>query len=230
MDAKDWLGLTFCVVIWVPIAVGLWRMRKRGATTIGIGRQVYCCACVGLGLWLGLSWFWPYFVLAGGPREWLLAAVPGVGMVLLFQLVMPGRLRHPVAWLETAKKALHFIVAVGLLEEVWFRGIWFACFKHSFLGSAVLGSVVFGLLHWAHHAPDIRKGWDDIIGAGAMGFCFACARHNGAGVLLLGLSHGLTDLSLHHLVVERKQRFGGIATILVGLLGFVPIAAVTFLW
>jgi hypothetical protein len=230
MGAKEIVALILCLGIWLPIDWGLWLYRKRKSKAIDLGLQAYATLCALLGIWIGVSWFGANFPLLGDLSSWVLGLLPGVGVLLLLELLMPGKVRKDLTWQHVGVQVLRYLIPVGLLEEVWFRGIWFACFPDSFLLSIVLGSFVFGLVHLGHYIPDVRKGIPDVIVITIITMPFACARYNGASIVPLAIGHCLTDLFFHTIVGERKPRFGGVATIGLGIGGCALLTAVTFLW
>ncbi len=110
---------------------------------------------------------------------------------------------------------------VGLFEEVWFRGIWFAAFDGTVIGGVIAGSVVFGLVHYS---PVLAgRGVDTFIGAALVGFVYGSARFAGAGILPLRIAHGVFDFFFLCVWREKKQRFAGIATIIVGIGGLLAL-------
>jgi hypothetical protein len=227
MSIVDWLGILLCVVVWLPVHGGLWLIERRKVRVAWRLLQAYGVAATGLGLWIGLTLFSSHFNLLGSWRSLPVAAVPSAGLFLLTLAIMPGTPRPGVTGPEVLGKLLHFLVVVGLFEEVWFRGVWFACFGNSFLGSVVLGSAAFGLVHYV---PGLEgRGLDSAFLSVFGGLCFAAARYNGAGILPLAVGHGLFDFLFHYAQVEKKTRLGGFATTAVFVLGCLLIVGATFM-
>ena len=80
----------------------------------------------------------------------------------------------------------HYVTLIGMVEELWFRGIWFEICRHRFWPSVVLGSALFGLYHWPH-------GWRTVLTTAGVGSVFAMARMRGASLAELATVHGLID-------------------------------------
>jgi len=60
---------------------------------------------------------------------------------------------QPVGPRERATRAalelFRYVVLVGHTEERWFRGFWLAMWRHRFVPSVLVGSLLFGLSHIA---------------------------------------------------------------------------------
>ncbi len=81
---------------------------------------------------------------------------------------------------------VRYLIFIGLVEELWFRGI----LQESLPGSPVViivtCAVVFGLYH-------IQQGLGTVLTTTAVGFLFSIARYCGAGVLSLAAVHGIMN-------------------------------------
>jgi membrane protease YdiL (CAAX protease family) len=88
---------------------------------------------------------------------------------------------------ESALSSLwNYTVSVSLVEELWFRELWFRICRRRFGSSVLLGSLLFGL----YHAP---RGWRSVLSTAAIGCVFAVARYRGASLGSLIIAHGLMD-------------------------------------
>lgn len=133
-------------------------------------------------------WLWrrlaagPLFDFGGWP--WALLAL--AALLGLEQAVVDHVLGPKLPWPQTLAEGLRLIVLIGLVEELWFRGLWFAFFRDRPWLALGLGSLLFGLFHLPH------GGFVVALTAG-VGLVFAAARARGASILALGTAHGLLD-------------------------------------
>jgi len=102
-----------------------------------------------------------------------------------YALTVPGGLRvqDPV---RAARALLRYVLLVGLVEELWFRGLWFEVCGHRFWPSVIAGSALFGLYHAPH-------GWRSVVMTAGIGAVFAVARYRGVPLWALAVVHGLID-------------------------------------
>lgn len=90
-------------------------------------------------------------------------------------------------FLDPLLRLLQFVILVGYVEELWFRGLWFHGARNRItFANLLVGSLLFGLYHWPH-------GVRTVIFTTAVGLIFAAARAGGAPILALGLAHGLMN-------------------------------------
>lgn len=101
-----------------------------------------------------------------------------------------------------------YAVSVALVEELWFREIWFRICRHRFFPSVVLGSALFGL----YHAP---RGWCSVLTSTGVGSVFAVARHRGASLATLTLAHGVMDWVNREVIPGARFRLSPTGTAIV---------------
>lgn len=102
--------------------------------------------------------------------------------VLATPVLRPGLLSLSTLW-----TLFYCIVLIGFTEELWWRGIWFAMFKGRPLYAILLGSLLFGGMHYQLH------GIDSAMMAFFVGLVFAAARYRGVSIGTLALTHGMND-------------------------------------
>jgi len=83
---------------------------------------------------------------------------------------------------DAIKSYLFILFTVALVEEILFRGVWFWASGEDFFLSVVLGTLLFGALHFSN---GLLPGF---VGLG-LGFVYASARWRGASILSLALVH-----------------------------------------
>ena len=226
-----WLSLLILVVVWSPAPLLLWARQARKSAV-----AAKCLPWAGLfslltGLWLAQQHHHGEIHLANLDR-WYLALIPLLGFLLLTMVLTPYvGLRKELSRSAVAKRLFFFLFLVGLPEELWLRGIWFAMFADEFWMSVVVGSVVFGFMHYVPGVPGSAMEATRTILAGLV---FATARYCGAGVLPLAIAHGLFNfLSLYLLektVPRRKDGTPGLTLpmAIVYVLGCLLLAALPF--
>jgi membrane protease YdiL (CAAX protease family) len=211
------------------LAVGEAREKKCGGNEVSSVVR----AVLGLsGLWLAQQHHHGQIHLANLDR-WYLALIPFLGFLLLTMVLTPFvGLRKDLSRSDVAKRLFFFLFLVGFSEELWFRGIWFAMFADEFWASVVLGSVVFGFMHYAPGVPG--KKIDAMPMIILPGLVFATSRYCGAGILPLAIAHGLFNfLSLYLLektVPCKKDGQPGLtlSMTIVYVLGCLLLAALPF--
>ena len=120
-------------------------------------------------------------------KGWKYAVMLFLGFLLL-EVLFAAPIIKPALWkLSGLGKLLWCIVLTGFIEELWWRGVWFAMFKNRPLVCIVAGSVIFGLAHFQLH------GMDKVITASFVGLAYAVARYKGASIGVLALAHGFND-------------------------------------
>lgn len=81
----------------------------------------------------------------------------------------------------------YYLLVIALMEEVWFRGIWFATFPGQPLVSIFAGSLLFGIAHIGFQGPL------SFVTTFSVGLVFAAARYRGASIGSLVIAHGFND-------------------------------------
>ena len=81
---------------------------------------------------------------------------------------------------------VRYLIFIGLVEEIWFRGVLQDYLGKNTLKAIVAGAVIFGLYHLPH-------GWGIVLTTTAVGLLYTTARAYGAGILSLGLVHGVMN-------------------------------------
>lgn len=107
------------------------------------------------------------------------------------------------------KQLAYFLIIIALVEELWYRGIWFAITGNSILISVILGSILFTLLHWHQglkHFPFLLS----------LGLVFSVCRWLGSPIWSLAISHGLMNWLNITVMPSIGFRFGEISY-LIGL-------------
>jgi len=223
----DMAAVVLCIVVWFPVHVGLWGHEVRRIRKASGLLRIYGVFATALGIALGLCWYPKEFILFGDPSRWHVGLLPGAGMLLIFVTLLRLTPRKQFQRFDTMVNLGHFLVVVGLFEEVWFRGIWFAVFNGSFLYSVVVGSIVFGLIHYN---PLIRpKDIQSVVLSMSAGSVFAAARYAGAGIIPLGVAHGALDFIFHYVCTDKAPRYAPRATgplFIVGCIILVLVAVV----
>lgn len=114
------------------------------------------------------------------------AALALVGLLVIEQVVVEHALTPQPGTGRLLGELVRLVVFVGIAEELWFRGLWFAV-AGSRRNLALFGSsVLFGLYHVPH-------GWTAVALTAGVGLVFGIARWRGAPVLALGVAHGMLD-------------------------------------
>ena len=191
-EVPTWVSVALLILVWSPVPVMHWmRHRKKNALPAKCLPWQGVFAII-IGLWLAYQHH-PGDVGLTSFHHWYLALIPLLGFVILTMMVAPFvGLRKDLHGSVVVKRALYFLVFVAFPEELWFRGIWFAMVGHAFWPSVLLGSVIFGMMHWSPGVPG--RTIDAIPMIVLSGLVFATARFQGAGVLPLALAHGIFDL------------------------------------
>lgn len=110
-----------------------------------------------------------------------------LGPLLLETTLAVPQLR-PALWHYSGfMKLLWCVFAIGLLEELWWRGIWFAMWKNRPLICILVGSLAFGISHFQLH------GFEKMVTAFFIGLVYAAARYRGTSIGVLALAHGFND-------------------------------------
>ncbi len=120
-------------------------------------------------------------------KGWPVALAIFLGFLLSEFINAVPHLRADVLSVRTLVALFYCVVLIGLVEELWWRGIWFAMFKGRPLVCIVAGSLLFGLLHYH------LQGTSGVIVASLVGLAFAVARYRGVSIGALALAHGFND-------------------------------------
>lgn len=181
---RRWGLLGFTVFFFGSLIAIQWLFASRSPNLYGL--------LVGLGMLQFAAGLWLVSYCCRGQLRllsiqgwpWALAALTGL-MVLQEAMASPtlGPIR---GWSMAIIDLLRLIVCIGLVEELWFRGVWMTLFKDRPWIAVGVGSLLFGLFHAAH-------GVQTMILTAGVGLTFAAARYRGASVFTLGLAHGLMD-------------------------------------
>jgi hypothetical protein len=159
------------------------------------------------GLWVCRRYY-PGRVLSLGMKGWPWALAALVAFVGAWYSVVIPHLPHGVPVGLIGLEYVKFVVFIGFVEELWYRGIWFAMFGGRLAPCVVLGSIVFGALHLI---GDVGSA---ILSLG-IGAVFAAARYGGAPVILLGIVHGTLDWLIHCMLPISGVRLQNTATFLI---------------
>ena len=223
----DIVPLLLCVLLWIPIQFGIWLIHVRSFAWVRIVLRVYCACAAAIGLFLGLWWYPNQFPLLGGLRGWTVAILSGSAVFLLALAVMSHRMRDRIALRDATIQLAYFLIPVGLFEEIWFRGVWFAAFDGSFTGGVMLGSVVFALVHYN---PRVRRiGPLDLANIAAIGLVFGAARYAGAGLIPLAAVHGVLDFISLYLLSNKRPRHRPVTAMAVFVGGSLVLAVALML-
>lgn len=126
--------------------------------------------------------FGPPFSL-GGPSGWIWA-LAAVAILQGSQWALAVHQTVPLPPLFGILTGLfNMVVLVGLVEELWFRGLWFRVMARHPLAALVSGSLLFSLYHWP-------QGLHRVVLTFAIGMVLGAARLRGASLLALALVHG----------------------------------------
>ena len=121
----------------------------------------------------------------GRSRGWVLALGVLVGVqALQYGFVEVAQTRLSPTWL--AIEFVKFLLIIALVEELWFRGIWFQIWRGRALACIVGGAVVFGLYH-------LSQGWGTVATTGCIGVIYGVARWYGASLASLVGAHALMN-------------------------------------
>lgn len=120
-------------------------------------------------------------------KGWPMALAIFLGLLLSAVINAHAQLRGDVWQVKTLVALFYCVVLIGFTEELWWRGIWFSMFKGRPFVCIVVGSLLFGLLHYQLH------GLRSVFMASLVGLAFAVARHRGASIGALSLAHGFND-------------------------------------
>ena len=103
---------------------------------------------------------------------------------LQYGFVEVAQTRLSPTWL--AIEFVKFLLIIALVEELWFRGIWFQIWRGRALACIVGGAVVFGLYH-------LSQGWGTVATTGCIGVIYGVARWYGASLASLVGAHALMN-------------------------------------
>ncbi|MFA6135333.1 MAG: CPBP family intramembrane glutamic endopeptidase [Phycisphaerae bacterium] len=160
-------------------------------------------------------------------RGWRWAGVLLAGLAALQFILMRTSDSLPSGVATWAWAVVFFLFSVGLPEELWFRGIWFALFRNRFLPSVILGSILFGLMHCAPGVPG--RGPEIMLMTIPVGLCFAAARYRGAPILCLAIVHAVMDIA-STMVTLAGPRFAMGTTLVAFFGGCLLLFAGLLLW
>ncbi|MGD9642621.1 MAG: CPBP family intramembrane glutamic endopeptidase [Elusimicrobiales bacterium] len=96
--------------------------------------------------------------------------------------------------------AVWFTAFTGILEEFWWRGVWFYLWRGRPFVTIVAGSALFGCLHL------VQNSLASVVVISSIGLLFGVARHKGASIGSLALVHGLTFNWLNETILKWESR------------------------
>lgn len=96
--------------------------------------------------------------------------------------------------------AVWFTAFTGVLEEFWWRGVWFHVWRGRPFVTIVAGSALFGCLHL------VQNSLASVVVISSIGLLFGVARHKGASIGSLALVHGLTFNWLNETILKWDSR------------------------
>ena len=96
--------------------------------------------------------------------------------------------------------AVWFTAFTGILEEFWWRGVWFHVWRGRPFVTIVAGSALFGCLHL------VQNSLASVVVISSIGLLFGVARHKGASIGSLALVHGLTFNWLNETILKWESR------------------------
>jgi hypothetical protein len=200
------IAVVLCIALWVPVHIGLWLHEVRHMRKAVSLLRAYGVCATALGIFIGSYWYPNEFLLFGAPSRWYLAFLSGAGLLFLVAVLVRLTPRREFQRFDTVLNLAHYLVVVGLFEEVWFRGIWFAVFGGSFVNAVVVGSIAFGLVHYS---PVLRpRDIQSVVWSIFAGSVFAAARYAGAGIVPLAVAHGAFDFLFHYVYRQEAPRYG----------------------
>lgn len=138
---------------------------------------------------LGVGLFWAKKLNVNWGRidsGWKCMALVLLGLQIAEHALVVHSIPSTANFASLGSRFLHMVLFIGLVEEVWFRGVWVHLCKDRVIPALVAGSVFFGLYHLPH-GPWV------VISTAGVGFAFASARLRGASLVGLGLLHGINN-------------------------------------
>ena len=138
---------------------------------------------------LGLGLFWAKKRNVNWGRidsGWKSLVLVLLGLQLAEQALVVHSIPSTINLTTMGTRFIYMVFFIGLVEEVWFRGLWMHLCKDQVMPALVVGSVVFGLYHLPH-GPWV------VISTAGVGFAFGAARLRGASLFGLGLLHGANN-------------------------------------
>lgn len=96
--------------------------------------------------------------------------------------------------------AVWFTAFTGILEEFWWRGVWFHVWRGRPFVTIVAGSALFGCMHL------VQNSLASVVVISSIGLLFGVARHKGASIGSLALVHGLTFNWLSDTILKLESR------------------------
>lgn len=199
------------VIIWLALFLGTWGAFIALDTIRPAGTYwwlwVFAIAQLGGGLWVRHAYYQkdiPIFSFKGWP--WAIIVLISLQTIQYIAVVPKIGIASGVgfAFLELFK----YLFLIGFIEELWFRGIWFAMFRNRALLSIAAGSIAFGIYHLPH-------GIGSVIITSCIGCVFAAARYRGASILSLALVHGIIDWLNNQILPVKQLRLSTEVTIIV---------------
>lgn len=214
--------ITIWVCVFIPTTVIFARLKRTRPK--GLYRFTWAIASAVLvaGLWVYHHYFGELVSLLNfSGWQWALAVFITL-QAIQYSLTAPGRSPRENKG-KDALELLRFIVIIGLAEELWFRGIWFAMCHNHFVTSVLLGSFVFGLYHLRHgrHTATITF---------FVGLVFASARYRGASIISLALVHGVIDWLNCQMFPASRLRIREDRLLVFMALGCILAAAAILMW
>lgn len=159
-------------------------------------------AAAALGLWVALSlWRRNYrseidLLSLKGWRVALLVFAAGALMLLL--LNTPSLRAFSVS--GAAFHLVWFVAFTGVLEELWWRGIWFRVWRGRPFMCIVFGAVLFGAMHL------VQNSLGRVLVVIGIGLVFGAARYRGASIGALALVHGIGFNWLNKVILSWNER------------------------
>ncbi len=214
--------ITIWICVFTPTTVILARLKRTRPKGLYWLTWAIASATLMAGLWVYHHYFGELVSLLNfSGWQWALAVFISL-QAMQYSLAVPAR--NPRE--NTRKSALElfrFVVLVGLTEEIWFRGIWFAMCHNHFVTSVLLGSLVFGLYH-------LRHGRYVAVITFFVGMVFASARYRGASIISLALVHGVIDWLNYRMFPASRLRVRENHVLVLIALWCVLSSAVILLW
>lgn len=151
-----------------------------------------------VGLWVWRAWYSreiDLFSLKGWEKVLVVCAILEVGNYVLEIPVIKG-----ASIMGAAASLVWFMLFTGILEEVWWRGIWFAMWRGRPFISIVAGAALFASVHCLQH------NFGGILVVFAMGLVLGVTRHRGASIGMLAVAHGVLFNWFNNTVLIWKSR------------------------
>jgi len=162
------------------------------------------------------------YLASGRAIGWFVALCLFASLQIIQWALLGSALPTEVDWAVAIRGLAFQVFAIALIEELWFRGLWFTAAAKNGILAVVGGAALFAIYH-------VHQGPATVMTTFGLGVAYGAARWRGAPLLSLIATHAILNWLNSDILITTTDRMGPTWMPVFAMLGFISMGALVLI-